>query len=128
MSVDTQAMLDSAGGGGGELAAVLDALSACEQASTVCGTAMDEVGGMAFEVHRAMDCADVCGTARRVLSRVAHHDPRVVAAVIEAAVVACESSAAACDAHADHHEHCRLHSTAAHDCAQALRALQKTAS
>ena len=128
MGGDTQAMLDSAGGGSGELASALDALTACEQASTVCATAMDELGGMAFEVHRALDCADVCAATRRVLSRVAHQDPRVVAAVIESAVVACESSAADCDAQADHHEHCRRHSAAAHVCAQALRALQKTAS
>ena len=46
--------------------------------------------------------------------------------VVEAAIMACEASAAACGAHAECHDHCRLHSGFAQACADALRLLQKT--
>lgn len=122
---DTRAMMGSTGATTNELAAAIDALRDCEQTSNACAMAMVEAGGMVVEVHRALDCADVCEAAERVLSRGAAADPRTVAAVVEAGVVACETSAAACGAHADHHTHCRLHSMSAQACAGALRTLQK---
>lgn len=123
---DTRNMLDAAHGDPStEVAAAIDALRDCEQTCTSCAMAMVETGGMATEVRRALDCADLCDAAERVLARGPHSDPSVVAAAVEAAAVACEASAAACGAHADHHEHCRLHSSSARACADALRALQK---
>jgi hypothetical protein len=105
----------------------VDALHDCEKASTACAMAMITGGGMAEEVHRALDCADVCAAAVRVLSRGAPSDPRVVGAVVEAAAVACEAAAEACGRHADHHPHCRTHAAGARACAEALRALQRSA-
>jgi hypothetical protein len=124
---DTQAMVDAAGGAhSSKLSAAIDALRDCEQTCTSCSMAMVASGGMVTEVRRALDCADLCDAAERVLSRGPAADSTVVAAAVEAAAVACEASAAACGAHAEHHEHCRLHSTSAAACADALRALQKT--
>jgi hypothetical protein len=124
---DTHEMMDSTGEtASDELIAAIDALEACEKASNACAMAMVTSGGMANEVHQALDCADVCGSTERVLSRGTTPDPRVVAAVVAAAIAACDASAAACGAHAEHHTHCRLHSTSAKACADALRKLQGT--
>lgn len=119
---DTEEMIRNTGGVVTvELVTAIDALRGCELASGSCAMAMVESGGMVVEVRRALDCADVCAAAHRVLSR----GPAPDAAVNAAALVACDASAAACGAHADHHEHCRLHSAGARACADALRALQK---
>lgn len=124
---DTRAMMDSTSGTtGGEFAPAIDALRDCEQASNACAMAMVESGGMVAEVHRALDCADVCEATERVLSRGSATDSPVVAAVVEAAVAACEASAAACRPHADHHTHCRLHSATAQACADTLRTLRRS--
>ena len=125
---DVGEMVASTGGTpSGELVAAISALRDCEQVSNACAMAMVEAGGMVLEVRRALDCADVCEAAERVLSRNQSPDPVVIAAVVDAAAVACEASSAACGAHADHHPHCRLHSASAARCAAALRALQETA-
>jgi hypothetical protein len=125
---DTLQVIDSAGAGPvpahAELARVIDALRECEQVSTSCAMAMVEVGGMVTEVRRALDCADMCGVSERILSRGPAADSDIVAAVVQACLRACEASARACGAHADHHEHCRLHSETARRCAEALRGLE----
>jgi hypothetical protein len=127
MTTDTRKLMESTSGtASAELTAAIDALEDCEKASNACAMAMVDGGGMAAEVHQALDCADVCDSTERVLSRGPAPDARVVAAVVGAAIVACEASAAACGAHAEHHTHCRLHSGSARACAGALRALQDT--
>jgi hypothetical protein len=126
---DTRDMLNAAHGDPSpELTGAIDALRDCEETCTSCAMAMVDTGGMAAEVRRALDCADLCDAAERVLARGPHSDPRVIAAAVEAAAVACEASAAACGPHAEHHAHCRLHSASAQACADALRALQQKAS
>jgi len=104
----------------------MDALAECEQVSTACTVAMAAIGGMAGEIRRALDCADVCAAAHRVLARGEGGDPVTLAGVLDAAVQACDASAAACGAHADHHEHCRRHAESASACADAVRALRAT--
>lgn len=127
MTTDTRKLIAGADSGvSDEFTAAIDALEDCEKASNACAMAMVTAGGMAAEVRQALDCADVCDAAERVLSRGMSPDPRVVAAVVEAAIAACEASAAACGAHAEHHDHCRLHSGSAKACADALRALMGT--
>jgi uncharacterized protein GlcG (DUF336 family) len=58
---ETLRVIDSAGAGPvpahAELAAVIDAVRECEQASNACAMAMVEAGGMVTEVRRALDCA-----------------------------------------------------------------------
>lgn len=109
-----------------ERVAALDALADCEQVSTACVVAMTAIGGMAGEVRLALDCADVCAAAHRVLARGEGGDRATLAAVVDAASRACDASASACGAHADHHEHCREHAESATACARALTALRTT--
>lgn len=109
-----------------ERVAALDALADCEQVSTACAVAMAATGGMAAEIRLALDCADVCAAAHRVLARGEGGDPATLAAVVDAAARAGDASASACGAHADHHDHCRKHAESATACVRALTALRST--
>ncbi|MBN9737181.1 Ferredoxin [Pseudonocardia sp. Ae168_Ps1] len=101
-------------------AVVVEKLHDAERASTACASAMVAGGGMEREVLLALDCADLCSAAARVLGRRAA-DRAVAETAAAAALRACEASAAACGAHADHHEHCRLHAETTTETAAVLR-------
>lgn len=121
---DTEAILSAAGGSARpEVVAAVDALRDCEQASNACAVAMVAAGDMLTEVRRDLDCADVCTATERILSRGPAADPSLVAAIVQAAALACEASAAACGARAEEHRHCQLHAAKARACADALHAL-----
>ncbi|GAA4905381.1 hypothetical protein EV188_102214 [Actinomycetospora succinea] len=104
----------------------LDALHHCEKVSTSCAIAMTATGGMAAEVRLALDCADVCAAAHRVLARGEGGDAATLAGILDAAVRASDASAAACGAHADHHDHCRRHAESAAACSRAVTAVRTT--
>ncbi|MFG1634164.1 four-helix bundle copper-binding protein [Pseudonocardia alni] len=101
-------------------ASIVEKLHDAERASTACASAMAATGGMEREVLLALDCADLCSAAARVLGR-RTGDEAVAEAAASAAAVACEASSAACGSHADHHEHCRLHAEATAETAALLR-------
>lgn len=106
--------------------AALTALAECGRMSTACAGSMIEIGGMASEVRHALDCADVCGAAERVLARHGALDDPAVTAALDAATTACGESASACGAHADHHPHCATHARSATACVEALEAVRKS--
>jgi hypothetical protein len=120
----TLEMIDSSGAGPrpahDQLAAAIDVLRDCEQVSNACAMAMIDLGEMVNEVRRALDCADICQVTERVLSRGPATDAKIDRALVEACILACQASAEACGRHADHHEHCRIHSECAARCANAL--------
>ena len=101
-------------------AALVEKLHDAERAGTACASAMAATGGMEREILLALDCADLCSAAARVLGR-READAAVSDAVVSAAVLACEASAGACGAHADHHEHCRLHAEVTREASALLR-------
>ncbi|MEQ3550321.1 hypothetical protein WIS52_07550 [Pseudonocardia nematodicida] len=107
-------------------AAVVEKLHDAERASTACASAMAALGGMEREVLLALDCADMCAAAARVLGR-REGDRSVSEAAASAAVIACEAASTACAAHADHHEHCRLHAEVTRETAALLRESSVTA-
>jgi hypothetical protein len=103
--------------------AALRALADCGRVSTACAGSMIDLEGMGGEVRHALDCADLCAAAERVLARHGSVDDPAVTAVVDAATTACRESASACGAHADHHPHCATHARAATACADALDGL-----
>jgi hypothetical protein len=108
--------------------AALDALARCVQLSSGCASSMIDLGGMRDAVRSALDCADLCAAAERVLARHGELDGEdAVTAAVDAAISACTASAAACGAHADHHAHCAAHARAATACVEALYALSGAA-
>ena len=66
-----------------------------------------------------LNCADLCATAARVLSRHAEHDDAVTMAVLTACRDVCRRCAEECERHAEMHEHCRVCGEACRRCEQA---------
>jgi hypothetical protein len=106
-----------------KLAAAIEALSITDRNTTACAAAMaGGEGDMAVAVRADLDCIDICHAVRQVLTR-ATADASVLRGLLEAAVTACERSAAECGRHAHHHAHCRLCSEGTMATAAACRAL-----
>ncbi len=118
-------MLDAAPGeislDADDVATCIDACLTCLQACTAC--ADSDLAEDDFEVMRTCialdaDCADVCATTARLLSRPLHWDHVVVHQLLKACVRTCQSCAEECEKHAEHHRHCKI-------CAQACRACER---
>jgi hypothetical protein len=105
------------------IAAALDALAAYEQAATSCATAMTAQGGMAGAVIAALSSASVAGAAATVITQGGGEDSGLERQMLEAAITACGRSERLCAAHADHHDHCRIHSGVARDTVAACEAM-----
>ncbi|PZR52982.1 four-helix bundle copper-binding protein [Xylanimonas oleitrophica] len=108
------------------LAAAVDAAVACAQACTACADAClaeDMVADLRRCVRNDLDCADVCDTTARVLSRQTGDDGGVRRAVLEACITACRACGDECESHASMHEHCRVCAEACRACEQACRDL-----
>ena len=109
-----------------KLAAAIDALIACASACTACADAClseESVADLTKCVRTNMDCADVCTTTARVLSRHTGYDANISRALLEACAVVCASCGDECGSHAGMHEHCRICADACRSCEQACREL-----
>ena len=135
MTTTTMAMLDSYPAeinlDRGKLAATIDALIACSQACTACADAClseDMVAEPTKCIRTNLDCADICATTARVLSRHTGYDANISRSLLEACAAACKACGDECGSHADMHEHCRICAEACRACEQACRELLATMS
>ena len=128
-----QAMIDTHPGrvdlDRGVLTQAVQALSECSQACTACADAC--LGETHLEelrtcIRLTLDCADICDTTERVLSRHTGYDPNVTRAQLRSCIQVCTSCAEECERHATMHEHCRVCARACRDCAEACRSLLAT--
>jgi hypothetical protein len=113
------------------LASVVDALSECEETVTACAAGMlgePDLDRMRSNVLHDLDCGDVVVATRRLLTRAAGDESALIAAQLEACLMACRRSHETCIQTAPAHEHCRLCAAAteraADACRQALEALR----
>lgn len=109
-----------------KLAATIDALIACGETCTACADAcLSEVAVAELTkcIRTNMDCADICSTTSRVLSRHTGYDANISRTLLEACAMACMSCADECGTHADTMEHCRICADTCRTCEQACRAL-----
>jgi hypothetical protein len=102
-----------------QLADAIDALTSCSQACTACadaclGESAEALPGLARCIRDNLDCADICDTTARVLSRRTGDDLAVGRAQLEEAVRALKRCGDSCAEHRDAHEHCAV-------CEQACR-------
>jgi hypothetical protein len=107
------------------LSAAIKACFACEESCTACADAClgeDDVARMAECIRLDLVCADICGTAGRVLARQGT-SREVTEHVLRACVAVCQRCAAECGAHAEHHAHCARCAEACSACADACAAL-----
>ena len=99
---------------------------ACAQTCTACADAClgeESVADLRRCIRTDLDCADVCGTTGRVLSRQTDSDIAITRAVLEACAQACKSCGDECAQHAEMHEHCRICAEACRRCEEACRRL-----
>jgi hypothetical protein len=108
------------------VARAVDALAACAQACTACADAClseEMVADLRTCVRTDLDCADICATTARVLSRHTGYDANLTRAQLEACVVACRTCGDECERHAGMHEHCRVCAEACRECEAACQEL-----
>jgi len=106
------------------LARVIDALASCEEAVTACAAGMlaaRDVDRMRASVLCDLNCGDVVATTRRLLTRATPDDSTLIAAQLEACLIACRRSEEQCKLTAAEHEHCHLCTAATRDAAEACR-------
>jgi len=112
--------------GADDLASAIDALVDCAATCTQCADACLSEGDR-MELARCIglnhDCADVCATASRVISRQAGYDASVTRALLTACLAACRSCGDECGSHAQHMEHCAICREQCRRCEKACRTL-----
>ncbi|GAB3325635.1 four-helix bundle copper-binding protein [Geodermatophilus aquaeductus] len=104
----------------------IEACFECAQACTACADAClseDMVAELTTCIRTNLDCADVCDTTGRVLSRHTGYDANLTRAVLEACAAACKACGDECARHAEMHEHCRVCADSCRRCEAACRDL-----
>lgn len=104
-----------------KLADCIAACFECAQTCTACADAClaeSSVSELTQCIRLDLDCADVCETTGRVLSRQTGSNDEVIRALLETCRSACRSCAEECEGHASMHDHCKL-------CAEACRRCEK---
>ena len=102
----------------------IDACVECVQACTACADAClteRDVSDLARCIRANLDCADVCDSTARVLTRHTGFDTTLMRSVLEACVVGCRTCAEECERHAGNHRHCGF-------CARACRLAEEACS
>jgi Domain of Unknown Function (DUF326) len=93
------------------LARCIDECLACLQSCTACADAdlaEDDVAEMRRCIRLCLDCADVCDTTLRLLSRQTEFVAETARSQVASCWEECAICARECERHADHHEHCRI--------------------
>jgi hypothetical protein len=108
------------------LARCIDACYTCAQACTACADAClseEMVADLTKCIRTDLDCADICETTGRVLSRHTGYDANLTRAALQACATACRTCGEECDQHAEMHDHCRICAETCHACEQACNDL-----
>lgn len=105
------------------LQACIEACFDCAQTCTACADAClgEQNTQMLMRCIRLdLDCADVCDTTGRVLSRQTAFDPVLASAVVQACAVACRQCGDECATHAQHGmQHCKVCADSCRRCEEA---------
>ena len=86
-------------------------IALCAQTCTSCADAClaePMVDHLRRCIRLNLDCADICATTSRVLTRQTDVDTALIQDLLRACATACRVCAEECEKHAGMHEHCRL--------------------
>lgn len=100
----------------------IEACFQCAQACTACADAcLNEDGDMDLRycIRTDLDCADICETTGKILSRQTEPSWDLIKAQVGACLRACQECGEECRRHAEHHEHCKVCGEACRRCEQA---------
>jgi hypothetical protein len=107
-----------------DLADCVDACVACELACIACADAClgeEHVAMLRKCIRLNLDCADICVTTGRLLSRLFETDADILRAQLEACARACASCGTECHRHGSMHAHCKVCGAACVRCEEACR-------
>ena len=102
--------------------ACYDCAQACTQCADDCLSERGELSTLAKCIRLNLDCADVCATTGRVVSRQTEYDANVTKTALQACVAVCRSCGDECEQHGEHMEHCAV---CAEQCRRCDRACQE---
>jgi hypothetical protein len=109
------------------LVTCIEACLACANACTQCADAClaeEKVTELVKCIRINNDCADVCASTGRILSRQTEYDANVTRAALESCIAVCKACGDECDHHAGMGmEHCRVCAEACRRCEQACEKL-----
>lgn len=100
----------------------------CAQACTACADACiaeDSDMDLRHCIRTNLDCADICETTGRILSRQTKPSWDLLKAQVGACLRACQECGEECRRHADQHEHCQVCAEACRRCEEACAGLLK---
>ena len=96
----------------------------CAQSCNACADAClgePQIDMLRRCIRLNQDCADVCITTGRMLSRKHDVEVQLVRAQLDACLIACQVCGDECGKHAQQHEHCRVCAEACRACAKACQ-------
>ena len=111
------------------LATAIEACFNCAQTCTACADAClgeSQVQELTACIRLNLDCADICATTGRLITRQTAVDQRLWRDQLQACITACEVCGTECQQHANMHDHCRVCAEACRTCAEACRDLLRT--
>lgn len=111
------------------LTSAIDAALECAQVCTSCADAClaeDMLTELRHCIRTDLDCADICNTTARILSRQTEPDIGLLQTQLDACVRACKACGDECEKHAGMHEHCRVCSESCRRCEEACNQLLGT--
>lgn len=110
-----------------DYAETLKALSTCAEICVACADAClgepEHLEHLRRCIRTDLDCADICQTTARVLTRQTETPHDLVHAQLHACILACQHCADECDHHSDEHDHCRICAEACRYCQERCNAL-----
>lgn len=102
--------------------ACIDCAQACGMCADAC-LAEEMVADLRSCIRTDLDCADICATTARVVSRRTGSGADMIKAMVTACAAACKSCGDECAGHASMHEHCKVCADACRRCEQACNEL-----
>src|SRR5688572_1233673 len=105
-------------------ARLVECIEACFDCAQSCIACVDaclgeqHINSLRRCIRLNLDCADICSTTGRMLTRQQHADLAVFRTQLEACALACRVCGDECVRYGEMHEHCRI-------CAEACRACVK---
>lgn len=89
----------------------ITACTTCSLACTACSDAClaeNDLPMLVKCIRTNLDCADICDTTSKVLTRQTTYDPVVIRSVVDACLTAIQVCADECEIHAARHKHCEV--------------------
>lgn len=113
-----------------EAGVLADCIAACSECAIACTLCADDclseqhVAELVKCIRLNLDCADVCATTSRVVSRQTEYDANLTRSALQACITTCRSCGDDCRSHGEQGmEHCRVCADQCDQCRRSCEAL-----